>query len=80
MLPFLQRRAAIQAVGQTILDKICQDKIDEKNEKIVELQNRLNMADFAASQARQDNYLQNALTAQTQYFLSLYPPTVAPAV
>lgn len=73
-------RAALQAVGQTILDKMCQDKIDEKNEKIVELQNRLNMADFAASQARQDNYLQNALTAQTQYFLSLYPPTVtAPA-
>lgn len=37
------------------------------------------VADFAASQARQDNYLQNALTAQTQYFLSLYPPTVAAA-
>lgn len=67
-------RAAIQAMGQTILDKMCQDKIDEKNEKIVELQNRLNMADFAASQASQNNYLQNALTAQTQYFLSLYPP------
>lgn len=62
-------------MGQTIHDKMCQDKIDEKNEKIVELQNRLNMADFAASQASQNNYLQNALTAQTQYFLSLYPPT-----
>lgn len=72
-------RLAIQAQTQAILDKMCQDKIDEKNEKIVELQNRLNMADFAASQASQNNYLQNALTAQTQYFLSLYPPTVAPA-
>ena len=72
-------RTAIQAGVQSILDKMCQDKIDEKNEKIVELQNRLNMADFAASQASQNNYLQNALTAQTQYFLSLYPPTAAAA-
>lgn len=68
-------RSAIQSAAQVVLDKMCQDKIDEKNEKIVELQNRLNMADFAASQASQNNYLQNALTAQTQYFLSLYPPT-----
>ena len=67
-------RLAIQEQTQAILDKMCQDKIDEKNEKIVELQNKLNMADFAASQAAQNNYLQNALTAQTQYFLSLYPP------
>lgn len=72
-------RTAIQAGVQSILDKMCQDKIDEKNEKIVELQNRLNMADFAASQAAQNNYLQNALTAQTQYFLGLYPPPAAAA-
>lgn len=72
-------RSAIQASVQTVLDKMCQDKIDEKNEKIAELQNRLNMADFAASQASQNNYLQNALTAQTQYFLSLYPPAAAAA-
>ena len=72
-------RTALQNGIQTILDKMCQDKIDEKNEKIVELQNRLNMADFAASQAAQNNYLQNALTAQTQYFLGLYPPPAAAA-
>lgn len=60
---------------QKILDTMCQDKIDAKNEKIVELQNQLNMANFRASQTAQDNYLQNALTAQTQYFLALYPPT-----
>ena len=64
-------RAAIQAQTQAILDKMCQDKIDEKNEKIVELQNRLNMADFAASQARQDNYLQNALTALTTVSITM---------
>lgn len=72
-------RAAIASAVQSVLDKLCQDKIDEKNERIVELQNRLNMADFAASQASQNNYLQNALTAQTQYFLSLYPPPAAAA-
>lgn len=65
---------------QKILDMMCQNKIDEKNEKIAELQNKLNMASFQASQVAQDNYLQNALTAQTQYFLSLYPvPTPATA-
>lgn len=67
---------ANQTAGtQRILDMMCQDKIDAKNEKILELQNQLNMANFKASQVAQDNYLQNALTAQTQYFLSLYPPT-----
>lgn len=65
---------ANQTAGtQRILDTLCQDKIDAKNEKIVELQNKLNIAEFNSSQAEQNNYLQNALTAQTQYFLSLYP-------
>lgn len=65
---------ASQTAGtQRILDTLCQDKIDAKNEKIVELQNKLNIAEFNSSQAEQNNYLQNALTAQTQYFLSLYP-------
>lgn len=69
---------ASQTAGtQRILDMLCQDKIDAKNEKILELQNQLNMATFKASQVAQDNYLQNALTAQTQYFLALYPPTAA---
>lgn len=60
-------RAAIQAQTQAILDKMCQDKIDAKNEKIVELNNRINALES-------NNYIQNALTAQTQYFLGLYPP------
>lgn len=66
---------------QKILDMMCQDKIDSKNEKIAELQNQLNIATFNASQTAQNGYLQNALTAQTQYILSLYPPTAAaPAI
>jgi hypothetical protein len=61
-------RSTIQAGVQSILDKMCQDKIDAKNEKIVELNNRINSLEA-------NNYIQNALTAQTQYFLGLYPPT-----
>ena len=60
-------RAAIQGGIQTILDKMCQDKIDAKNEKIVELNSKINALES-------NNYIQNALTAQTQYFLGLYPP------
>ena len=63
-------RSAIQGGIQTILDKMCQDKIDAKNEKIVELNNRINSLEA-------NNYIQNALTAQTQYFLSLFPPPAA---
>ena len=51
---------------------MCADKIDAKNEKIVELNNRINALES-------NNYIQNALTAQTQYFLAQYPPTTAPA-
>lgn len=61
-------RNAIQSAMQNVLDKMCQDKIDAKNEKIVELNNRINSLEA-------NNYIQNALTAQTQYFLSLYPTT-----
>lgn len=65
-------RAAIQAQTQAILDKMCQDKIDAKNELIVGLNNKINSLEA-------NNYIQNALTAQTQYFLAQYPPTATPA-
>ena len=38
------------ASTQRILDQLCQDKIDEKNEKIADLQRQLSMADLKASQ------------------------------
>ena len=60
-------RATIQSGVQAVLDKMCQDKIDAKNEKIVELNSKINALES-------NNYIQNALTAQTQYFLGLYPP------
>lgn len=65
-------RGAIQNGVQAILDRICADKIDAKNEKIVELNNKINSLEA-------NNYIQNALTAQTQYFLSLYPTTTGAA-
>jgi len=65
-------RNAIQGGIQTILDRMCADKIDAKNEKIVELNNKINALES-------NNYIQNALTAQTQYFLQQYPPTATAA-
>jgi chromosome condensin MukBEF ATPase and DNA-binding subunit MukB len=53
---------------QKIIDMMCQDKIDAKNEKILELQNQLNMTNLAASQF-----------AQTQQIIAAIPTTTAPA-
>lgn len=41
------------AVGQRILDQLCQDKIDSKNEKISDLQREILMKDLQASQVAQ---------------------------
>jgi len=38
---------------QRILDQLCQDKIDAKNEKIADLERQLTMADLRASQTAQ---------------------------
>ena len=54
---------------QRILDQMCADKIDQKNEKILELERQI-------TALNSNNYIQNALTAQTQFFLQQYPPTV----
>ena len=54
---------------QRILDTLCQDKIDAKNEQIINLQNSLNMANLAASQY-----------AQTQQILAAISPTAAAKV
>ena len=61
-------RAAVQAGTQRILDMMCQDKIDSKNEKILELQNNLNMANLQASQV-----------AQTAEIISKLPTTTTAA-
>lgn len=61
-------RAAVTAGVQSILDVICQDKIDSKNEKILEMQNALNMANLQASQV-----------AQTAEIISKLPTTTTGA-
>ena len=58
-------RLAIQQQTQAILDKMCQDDIDRKNEKILELQNSLNMANLSASQTAQTATILAALTTTT---------------
>ena len=45
------------ASTQRILDQLCNDKIDAKNEKIVELQNQLNMATLRESQTAQNAFI-----------------------
>ena len=64
---------------QRILDQMCQDKIDAKNEKIVELQNQIAMKDLAASQAAQTAQLIADNTAQTQYLVNRVAPYPVPA-
>ncbi len=45
------------ASTQRILDQLCQDKIDSKNEKIADLQRELQMADLKASQIEQNAFI-----------------------
>ena len=42
---------------QRILDQLCNDKIDEKNEKIADLQRQLSRADLRASQTAQNAFI-----------------------
>ena len=59
---------------QRILDQMCADKIDSKNEKIADLERQI-------AALNSNNYIQNALTAQTQFIVNRYPvpATATPA-
>ena len=70
---------ANNANTQRILDTLCQDKIDAKNEKIAELQSQVNMQNLAASQAAQTAALVADNTAQTQYIVNRVAPYPIPA-
>jgi len=49
--------SAQTAGTQRVLDQLCSDKIDAKNEKIAELQRELQMADLKASQIAQNSFI-----------------------
>lgn len=56
---------ASQTAGiQKILDQMCSDKIDAKNEKIADLERQLAMANLAASQIAQTAQIQNGQVAE----------------
>lgn len=54
--------AANTASTQRILDQMCSDKIDQKNEKIADLERQLTMANLAASQTAQNAFISQGLT------------------
>ena len=64
---------------QRILDTMCQDKIDAKNEKIAELQNQLAMAQLAASQNALTAAILTDNLAQTQALEQYLSPVPRPA-
>jgi len=72
-------RQAIQAQTQAILDKMCQQEIDNLKAQNLELQNRVNMQNLAASQVAQTAQLIADNTAQTQYIVNRVAPYPIPA-
>lgn len=70
---------ANNASTQRILDTMCQDKIDAKNEKIAELQNQLTMANLAASQNAQTAAILANNEAQTSALEAYLAPVPRPA-
>ena len=72
-------RLAIQEQTQAILDKMCQQEIDNLKTQNVALQNQVNMQALAASQAAQTAALVADNTAQTQYIVNRVAPYPVPA-
>lgn len=72
-------RLAIQEQTQAILDKMCQQEIDNLKSQNLALQNQVNMQNLAASQAAQTAALIADNTAQTQYIVNRVAPYPIPA-
>ena len=71
--------AANTASTQRILDQLCQDKIDAKNEEIANLRQQLNMASLAASQNAQTATIQAGQRALANEVEQYVLPTPRPA-
>ena len=63
-------RLAIQEQTQAILDKMCQQEIDNLKAQNIALQNQVNMLNLSASQTAQTAALIADNTAQTQYLIN----------
>ena len=72
-------RLAIQEQTQAILDKMCQQEIDNLKAQNIALQNQVNMQNLAASQTAQTAQLIADNTAQTQYIVNRVAPYPIPA-
>ena len=64
---------------QRIIDQLCSDKIDAKNEKIADLERQLTMANLAASQGAQTARILADNAAQTVALEQYLNPTPVPA-
>ena len=64
---------------QRILDQMCNDKIDAKNEKIADLERQLTMANLAASQTAQTSRILADNAAQTVALEQYLNPVPVPA-
>jgi len=71
--------AAQNAGTQRILDQMCNDKIDAKNEKIADLERQLTMANLAASQNAQTATILANNEAQTVALERYLAPTPVPS-
>ena len=72
-------RLAIQNQTQQILDKLCEQEIEQLRAANVSLQNQVNMLNLAASQTSQTAQLIADNTAQTQYIVNRVAPYPIPA-
>lgn len=72
-------RQAVADGVQRILDQMCNDKIDAKNERIADLERQLTMANLAASQGAQTAAILANNEAQTTALEQYLAPTPRPA-
>ena len=70
---------ATTAQTQAILDKMCQQEIDNLKAQNIALQNQVNMQNLAASQAAQTAAIVADNTLQTQYIVNRVAPYPIPA-
>ena len=72
-------RIAIEQQTNAILEKLCQQEIDNLKAQNIALQNQVNMQALAASQTAQTAALVADNTAQTQYLVNRISPYPVPA-